>query len=409
MVDPTLGDYLCLALSQNNVDLIRKQVENIDNGFNQCQRLADEFFISGDALRKLKESMVNIVDVIQQALYTQNSDVVKLLIEKCKVWFPVSFCWQVQQKINEGFIKSCAEHNWDMMNTLMQQGANDLDRAIIAACEYNHTDMFECIYDIANRNKIILDWFKILCQACKNGNQTIIQKAQPHLQHGHAWNGPFEYACMGGKLDAAQLCILNGADKHELGLKRACQYGHLEIVKWLMEHTFLRCKPNNEILEAINRNHAHIVEYFADINKHNRCFYYDRAITASLKCYTPQITQILVAREPIGWKWEIFLQSGCHPSLSGPLSKMHNMMRLINCGIHDLPANRHTIPLYLNLGLPITNKSFYSGECIFWWTRKCRGDRIRKQSMMTTTLKQIFNTNFVQIVIHPFISHEMIT
>ena len=58
----------------------------------------------------------------------------------------------------------------------------------------------------------------------------------------------------------------------ETGLMRACEYGHLEVVKLLLEHgADLNCFCNWPASKAVQHDHIHIIKYlFEDEDIKNR-------------------------------------------------------------------------------------------------------------------------------------------
>src|SRR3972149_1628508 len=109
---------------------------------------------------------------------------------------------------NWGLLCACWDGHRDLVDLMIEKGANDWDGGLHYACKYGY------------------------CNIAK----LMIQKGATN------WNGGLEYACQGGHLDLVNLMIEKGANNWNEGLDDACEGGHLDLVNLMIENGATECE-----------------------------------------------------------------------------------------------------------------------------------------------------------------------
>ncbi len=116
---------------------------------------------------------------------------------------------------NQGLFGACEGDYLDIINLMIEKGADDLNWGFSNACRGGHLNLVNLMIE-------------------KGAN---------------AWDWGLKCACKGGNLDIVNLMIEKGAYGWNLGLESACEEGYLNIVKLMIE------KGADECLYCFNKRH----------------------------------------------------------------------------------------------------------------------------------------------------------
>ncbi len=103
------------------------------------------------------------------------------------------------------------------------------------------------VIKIRKMMKMYLFWEWGLHGACQGGHIEIVKLM---IEKGASqWNWALSYACVGGHMDIVKLMIDLGGDNWNWGLRRACTGGHIDIIKFLIEKGASWCNQCNKSVE----------------------------------------------------------------------------------------------------------------------------------------------------------------
>ncbi len=162
-----------------------------------------------------------------------HKEIIELMIEKGASNF------------NQGLSHACSGGHIEIVELMISKGANDFARGLKVACNHNHKDIISLMLKKGNNTFTFKTWNKILEEACRNGYKEIVE-----------------------------LSILNGADDFDSGLRIACAYGHIDLVKLMILHSPTGTLDfNDALIEACDNDHNEIVllliEKGGDLNLNN--------------------------------------------------------------------------------------------------------------------------------------------
>ena len=151
------------------------------------------------------------------------------------------------------FLKACSSGNFELVKTLSSQ-EQDWDKGMGRACERGHLEIVKFLIAKGAR-----DWSWGRIRACEHGHMEIVKfliaYAERSGEKGHSsvsqrgassssvalaepareWDYGMGWACNGGHLEIVKLMIEKGATDWDYGMANACKRGHLEIVKFMIE------------------------------------------------------------------------------------------------------------------------------------------------------------------------------
>ncbi len=140
---------------------------------------------------------------------------------------------------------------------MIENGA-DVNCGMYQACEGGHIDIINIL--IENGANIDYEIFQV---ACKNGNLDIVNMMIKKGADG--WDYGLYGACQGGNLDIVNMMIKKGASYLDIGLRGACEGGHLEIMTYMIEKGAKNWKYG--LQGACEGGHADIVKLIIEKEK----------------------------------------------------------------------------------------------------------------------------------------------
>ena len=153
-----------------------------------------------------------------------------------------------------GFISACYGGHREIVELLVQKGANFWGGGFIGACKGGHRELVELMI-----KKGGLHPHRGLYSACHGGHwelvRFLIQKGREQwlwsIFSGYwgedDWDEGLYGACRGGHRDLAELMIENGADCWNWGLQGACDRGHKILVNLMIEKGATQCSCGKSI------------------------------------------------------------------------------------------------------------------------------------------------------------------
>jgi ankyrin repeat protein len=109
--------------------------------------------------------------------------------------------------LDEAFEEACQNNNTDILDYLIEKGANNFENGFVIASEYGKMDLVKYFIDkrlIGNISEIINS---ALCGACLNGHIDMVNYL---VENGaNDFEGAFEDACYGGHLDMVEYIVEN--------------------------------------------------------------------------------------------------------------------------------------------------------------------------------------------------------
>ncbi len=125
---------------------------------------------------------------------------------------------------NYALYKSCLKNSKYWINYFIKKDADvDVDYGLYGACEGGHLEIVNLMLQ-----KGANDCNYGLCGACEGGHLDIINTM---IEKGaNDWDSGLLKACKGGHLEIVNLMLKKGADKLSDGLGEACLGGHVDIV-----------------------------------------------------------------------------------------------------------------------------------------------------------------------------------
>jgi ankyrin repeat protein len=152
-----------------------------------------------------------------------------------------------------GLYGACKHGDIDLVRTLIKRGANDFKTGLLGACIGGHAHiaeiMIQCGAKFSNFEYEL---------ACKYGH-TDMASTMAHSRTPS--NTRLCGACYSGDIDTVKAIMkkngCDGCDSHDFccGLDRACDNGHVHIVKLLIEHA-----TPEHLLCACENNHMNVIE-----------------------------------------------------------------------------------------------------------------------------------------------------
>jgi len=116
----------------------------------------------------------------------------------------VHWNWYSLSKWNYGLVKACECGNIDLVNLMIEKGADDWDMGLIGACRGGNSELANYMIE-----KGAGYWNGGLEGACYGGNRELVDLM---IEKGAGyWNGGLIGACEGGKRELAELMIEKGA------------------------------------------------------------------------------------------------------------------------------------------------------------------------------------------------------
>lgn len=262
--------------------------------------------------------------------------------------------------LNECLERACMSYNPDMINYLVNKGANSWKSCLQNACLsgniktvslifsywtniYNDIGIFKSYpnYDIGfvmnepNHDLINL-WNSYMFNACRGGCIDIVKLMfEKGTKYGYdvteqvtkdiclhracssgnievinlliskgfnTWNTGLEGACSGGHLEIVKLMILNGADAFNDCMHTACIHGHLEIIKYMVQIGGVG-DVYTHIHAACLYHHTDAVKILLTINAsvHN-CVYNGRIFSRVCLCHDLDLIKMMPINDPnIDW------------------------------------------------------------------------------------------------------------
>lgn len=126
-----------------------------------------------------------------------------------------------------GLYGACYGGHIELINLLIEHGANNWDYGLMGACEGGRYDViFMMTARGASNFNMALDG------ACASGNIDVINiiLTSNRVDINYALRG----ACMSNKKHVVELAIQRGANDWNIGMITSCQYGHLDLVKLMI-------------------------------------------------------------------------------------------------------------------------------------------------------------------------------
>ncbi len=157
----------------------------------------------------------------------------KTLMEMCKEGKYIEI-FNVRLDWNYGFYGACQGGYLNLVNKMIEKGADNWDEGLDFACLSGNLDIVNLMIE-----KGADDWNYGFSGACKGGNLNIVNLM---IEKGaYDWNYGLSRACRGGNLDIVNLMIEKGADNWNWGLGNACMRDHLNIVNLMIEMGATTC------------------------------------------------------------------------------------------------------------------------------------------------------------------------
>ena len=171
-------------------------------------------------------------------------DVINLLIQKGANDF------------NAGLHKASINNNLNIINLMIQKGADNFNDGLVTACKHNHNDLVSFFiekgandweralrYSIHGRNtemifyflgKNISDYNKCLAASAYRGDKELIKI---FIEKGaDDWNLGLIRSAGGGYIDLVKFFTIKGANNFNRALKSAVRHDHIDIVRWLIQN-----------------------------------------------------------------------------------------------------------------------------------------------------------------------------
>ncbi len=125
---------------------------------------------------------------------------------------------------------ACQSRNIELVKFLKEY-VNDIPSfrhwGLIGACEGGHLELVNMMLELGAQN-----YYEAIFYACKGGNIDIINII---FNSGvNDYNRGLYGACEGGHIEVVKMMILLGANNYNEGLRRACSYKHIEIAKLMI-------------------------------------------------------------------------------------------------------------------------------------------------------------------------------
>ena len=137
---------------------------------------------------------------------------------------------------DSGFRGACAGGHLDLVKLMINKGATFIDNGFLNACEHGHLEIVEMLFGLVYN---INDSFNIclnlgLYAASIGGHINIINLL---ISKGANLADCLIRACRFGDIDIVKIMFSHGAEDIETGLSHACFHGYIDIVKFLCLHS----------------------------------------------------------------------------------------------------------------------------------------------------------------------------
>ena len=127
--------------------------------------------------------------------------------------------------------------NRDIVNFIIEQGADDWNEGLRYACEEGHLDLAMLMIERGADN-----WTDGLHNACEGGHLDLVNLMIDHAgqqRDATLWNKGLRGACNGGHLDITMMMIERGANNWDIGFRRAYFRGHFDIMMLMTQRIIL--------------------------------------------------------------------------------------------------------------------------------------------------------------------------
>jgi len=175
--------------------------------------------------------------------------------------------------------EACVEKNYALVSSLLLEKDIDVNFGLQGACKGGHMDLVQLMIDKGANN-----WNEGLLASCLGGHKDL---AQFMIDKGaNDFNRGLHRACIGGHEHMVQMMIDNGAHEWEWGLEGACEGGHTCIAKIIIKRGARLV--NLGLLQSIHHRHRNLallmIYYGADdwlcvLGMHD-----DKFILQTLRC-----------------------------------------------------------------------------------------------------------------------------
>lgn len=160
--------------------------------------------------------------------------------------------------LNECLMGACVGGQRSVIDLVISLGANDFIMALVCACNGGHKNIVQMIMDISLHKTCTVGYNDGLYGACRGKQldliEWMIELGADNLNYGlggacdgghmdiavmmvelgaRGFNTGLNSACCGGHIELAQYMVQLGADKFDEALERAKIYGHKDLIEWL--------------------------------------------------------------------------------------------------------------------------------------------------------------------------------
>ena len=156
---------------------------------------------------------------------------------------------KTSKKLNEickSYIEMEDDKRFEVILRKFRWTENDNSSLLEECCRHHDVIKIKKILKI-NLDLECLEWEWGLHGACQGGHLDIVKLM---IEKGsNDWEWALLYACIGGHIDMVKLMIEKGAGNWNGGLKYACCGGHMEIVKLMIEKGATQCLSCHKSIE----------------------------------------------------------------------------------------------------------------------------------------------------------------
>lgn len=161
----------------------------------------------------------------------------------------------------DSMFSACKSGNVDIVKLLIRNRCH-VKYSFLWACGMGYTDILEILFRI---NDTDWDWGRGVDRACENGHMKVIKVLMEKAKEDYVWDWNYylRSACRGGNMEIVKFLIEKGANEWNRGLVNACDGGHLEVVKLLIERG--ANDWNRGLSAACSQGHVEVVELMMEL------------------------------------------------------------------------------------------------------------------------------------------------
>lgn len=184
------------------------------------------------------------VSEIPQKTYNSNTSYtdLKLLIQSDNILYVIRSVGI--KDIYQPIVFSCMYNNIELLtilfrkikryyvsNTDVPSGLFYLEQGMLYACRHASNDAIRFLLDNG-----ATDWHSGLKGACQGGHLDIAKTMIDKFVTSIPWNDVLSHACIVGNIDIVKLAIDNGACEWDQPFKNACGNGHINVIQSIIDN-----------------------------------------------------------------------------------------------------------------------------------------------------------------------------